>query len=329
MKNLSMVDALGEAVVEEMTRDGRIVYYGEDVAVQSNWGISVKTWKKFGNLDVNQSRVLDTSISETAIVGSAVGAAITGLRPIIEIMFVDFAGVAMDEIVNQAAKARYMFGGKAKVPVTMLMTCGGGQGAAAQHSQCLEAWFLHVPGLKVVAPSTPADAKALLKAAIRDDDPVIFLIHHMLMNVIGPVPDGETIFPLGTAKVKRTGKDVTVVATMAMIPKALSASKILAKEGIEVEVIDPCSLFPLDKKTILDSVRKTGRVVIAEEACRRGGFNAELSALIVDETFSNLKAAPIRIGALETPIPCNPVLESYVLPGENDIIQAIRKAFNH
>ncbi|MCL5046032.1 MAG: alpha-ketoacid dehydrogenase subunit beta, partial [Actinobacteria bacterium] len=234
-------------------------------------------------------------------------------------------GVCMDQLLNQAAKMRYMFGGKARLPIVVRSACGGGLRAAAQHSQCLEAMFSHIPGLKVVMPSTPADAKGLLKASIRDDNPVIFLEHKALYASKGPVPEEDFVTPLGKAEVKRSGRDVTLVATSMMVHKALSTANKLAQEGIEVEVVDPRTLVPLDKDTILNSVKKTGRAVIAHEAVKTGGFGGEVAAIIAEEAFDYLNAPIKRVAAPDTPVPFSPPMEDYFLPGEDGILQAVRE----
>jgi len=256
-----------------------------------------------------------------------VGAAAAGLRPIAEIMFIDFTGVCMDEIFNQAAKMRYMFGGKARLPIVIRTTCGAGLSAAAQHSQCMEAWFTHIPGLKTVMPSDAADAKGLMIAAIRDDNPVIYIEHKQLLFNPGEVPEGEYIVPIGKADIKREGKDVTIVAWSGMVPKALAAAEALAKEGISVEVLDPRTLVPLDKEAILKSVEKTGKLVIVHEAVKTGGFGGEIAALVADEGFDLLNAPIKRVTAPDTPIPFSPVLERAYLPDEGKIVAAVKALF--
>jgi pyruvate/2-oxoglutarate/acetoin dehydrogenase E1 component len=281
--------------------------------------VTLGLWKEFGD-----ERVRDTAISEAAIVGAALGAAVTGMRPVAEILFNDWITLAMDQIVNQVAKMKYMFGGTIRVPLVIRAPIGGGAGQAAQHSQSLEAWFVHVPGLKVVLPSTPYDAKGLLKTAIRDDNPVMFFEHKMGYLLEGEVPEEEYTLPFGVADVKREGKDVTVVATSLMVHKALEAAQDLAKDGLEVEVIDPRTLFPLDMETILSSVRKTGRLVVAHEAWRRGGVGAEIVAEVVERAFDCLDAPPKRVGALEVPVPYNRKLEALVLPDKAKVVEAIK-----
>jgi len=253
-----------------------------------------------------------------------VGAAACGLRPVIELMFVDFIGVALDQLYNQAAKMKYMFGGKAKLPLVMRASCGAGIGAAAQHSQCLEAWFMHVPGLKVVMPSTPYDAKGLLISSIRDDNPVVFLEHKLLYGMEGEVPEEAYTIPLGQADIKREGQDVTVVATAQMVNLSLSAAEKLSGDGISVEVVDPRTLSPLDEETILESVRKTHRLVIVHEEVKFAGSGAEIAAMVAEKAFDYLDAPIIRVAAPFTPVPFSPTLEAEFIPSEEKIIEAVR-----
>lgn len=321
MQEITYSQAINTALREEMRRDNTVFILGEDVGVFGGcFGVTTGLYQEFG-----PERVLDTPISETAIVGTAVGAAAAGLRPVPEIMFMDFMAVCLDEFFNQAAKMRYMFGGKARVPMTLRTVCGAGLGAAAQHSQSLEAWFTHMPGVKVVMPSTPADAKGLLVSSIRDDNPVIFIEHKMLYGVSGPVPDGEYAIPLGQAEVKREGRDVTVVATSMMVHKALAAAEILGGEGIDIEVVDPRTLLPLDKETILKSVEKTGRLVIVHEAVKTGGFGGEIAAIVAEEGFDLLDAPIKRVAAPFAPVPFSPPLEAAFIPGEDNIIAAVKE----
>lgn len=271
-------------------------------------------------------RVRNTPISEAAIAGGAVGAALTGMRPILELQFSDFITIAMDQLVNQAAKTRYMFGGKGKVPLVVRTPAGSGTGAAAQHSQSLEAWMAHIPGLKVVQPSTAYDAKGLLKAAMDDDNPVIFYEHKLLYKTIGEVPEEQYSIPLGKADVKRNGKDVTIVATAIMVHKALEAAKELEAEGIDVEIIDPRTLVPLDEETIIESVKKTGKCIVVHEAVKRGGYGGEIASMIAEsEAFDYLDAPIKRLGGLAVPIPYNPTLEKAVIPQVPDIIEAAKE----
>jgi pyruvate dehydrogenase E1 component beta subunit len=299
---------------------------GEDVAVWGGGGIFGVTRglvEEFG-----PERVRDTPISEEAIAAVAVGAAATGSRPVAEIMYVDFIGLAMEPIVNQAAKLRYMFGGKARVPLVIRAQEGAGRGNAAQHSQSLEAWFCHIPGLKVLTPSTPSDAKGLLKTAIRDDNPVIFLEHKALYFTRGGVPEGDITVPLGVADIKRVGRDVTVVGVHTMVGKALQASQTLAAEGIELEVIDPRSLVPLDEATIVESVKKTGRLIVSHEAYTRCGYGAEIITRVIEAAFDYLDAPPMRVCARDVPVPYSAVLETEALPQTDDLVAAARALMN-
>lgn len=321
MREITYAQAINEALREEMRRDSRVFILGEDIGIHG--GIFSHTkglLEEFG-----PERVRDTPISEAAIVGCALGAAITGMRPVAELMYIDFSTLAMDQIVNQVAKLRYMFGGQPKVPLVIRMQGGGGRGNAAQHSQSLEAWFMHIPGLKVIMPSTPYDVKGLLKSAIRDDNPVICIEHKLLYAKKGPVPEEDYTIPLGKADVKRKGTDVTIIANSYMVLKALDAAAVLEKEGISVEVIDIRSLVPLDVETIVGSVKKTGRVVIVHEACRRGGIAGEIGMIIVENAFDYLDAPIKRVAALDLPVPYSKVLEDAVLPDVNDIINAVKE----
>jgi acetoin:2,6-dichlorophenolindophenol oxidoreductase subunit beta len=326
VREITYAEALNEALREEMRRDPAVFVMGEDVAVWGGGGIFGVTRglvEEFGT-----ERVRDTPISEEAIAAVAIGAAATGSRPVAEIMYVDFIGLAMEPIVNQAAKLRYMFGGKAKVPIVIRAQEGAGRGNAAQHSQSLEAWFCHIPGLKVVTPSTPADAKGLLKSAIRDDNPVIFLEHKVLYFSKGPVPAGDQTVPLGVADIKRVGRDVTVVGVHTMVGKALAAAEQLAQEGIELEVIDPRTLVPLDEETIIESVKKTGRLIVSHEAYTRSGYGAEIVSRVVEAAFDYLDAPPLRVCARDVPVPYSAVLETAALPQVDDLVAAARALAN-
>jgi len=320
-RSLSFPAALNEALRQEMARDSRVLILGEDIA--ENGGIFQVTnglVAEFG-----AERVRDTPISEAGFCGTGVGAAIAGLRPVVEVQIFDFVTQMMDMIVNQAAKFRFMNGGGARVPIVIRGPQGGGIRLAAQHSQSLEAWFAHIPGLVVVAPSTPYDAKGLLIAAIRDDNPVIFLEHKMLyLSGNGPVPEEPYAIPLGRADIKRPGTDVTIVATQMMVSRSLSAANVLAAEGISVEVIDPRTLRPLDEETILASVRKTNRLVVVHEACLTGGFGAEVSALVMEKAFDYLDAPVTRVAGRDVPMPFNDKLETAVIPSQDRIIEAVR-----
>lgn len=320
MPSMNFAQALNDAHRVEMARDSNIYVAGEDVGVYGGiFGVTQGLLDEFG-----EDRVRDTPITESAIIGTAVGAAAAGLRPVVELMFVDFIGVALDQLYNQAAKMKYMFGGKAKIPMVMRATCGAGIGAAAQHSQCLEAWFMHVPGLKVVMPSTPYDAKGLLISSIRDDNPVVFLEHKMLYGMEGEVPEGEYTLPLGEADIKREGSDVTVVATAQMVHLALSAAEKLSSDGVSVEVIDPRTLSPLDEETILESVRKTHRLVIVHEEVKFAGSGAEIAAIVAEKAFDYLDAPILRVAAPFAPVPFSPSLEKVFIPSEEQIIEAVK-----
>src|SRR5438067_8126588 len=325
-RQITYAEALNEALREEMRRDPTVFVMGEDVAVWGGggvFGVTKGLVEEFGT-----ERVRDTPISEEAIAAVAVGAAATGSRPVAEIMYVDFIGLAMEPIVNQAAKLRYMFGGKARVPIVIRAQEGAGRGNAAQHSQSLEAWFCHIPGLKVVTPSTPADAKGLLKTAIRDDNPVIFLEHKALYFAKGPVPEGDHTVPLGVADVQREGRDVTVVGIHTMVGKALKAAEQLAEEGIELEVIDPRSLVPFDEQAIVESVKKTGRLIVSHEAYTRGGYGAEIISRVVEAAFDYLDAPPLRVCARDVPVPYSAALETAALPQVEDLVAAARALVN-
>ena len=321
MKQMTYAEAIRDGLRLEMKRDPSVYIIGEDVGIFGGcFGVTAGLYDEFG-----PERIIDTPITETSIIGQAVGAAAAGLRPVAEIMFIDFTGVCMDEIFNQAAKMRYMFGGKARVPIVIRTTCGGGLSAAAQHSQCMEAWFTHIPGLKTVMPSVPSDAKGLIMTAIRDDNPVMYIEHKQLLFSSGEVPEGEYLVSIGKADVKREGSDVTIVAWSGMVPKALAAADILANEGIKAEVVDPRTLVPLDKEIILKSVAKTGRLVIVHEAVKTGGFGGEIAALVADEGFDLLNAPIKRVAAPDTPVPFSPVLEAAYLPNEKKIVAAVKE----
>ena len=320
MATMNFRQAVNEALRLEMVRDPNVYVAGEDVGVFGGcFGVTQGLLEAFG-----EKRVRDTPITESAIIGTGVGAAIAGLRPVVELMFVDFIGVALDQLYNQAAKMRYMFGGKATIPMVVRAPCGGGMSAAAQHSQCLEAWFMHVPGLKVVIPSTPYDAKGLLISSIRDDNPVVFLEHKLLYEIEGEVAEGEYAIPLGQADIKREGKDATVVATARMVHLALSAADKLSAEGISVEVIDPRTLSPLDEETILESVRKTHHLAIVHEEVKFAGSGAEIAAMVAEKAIEYLDGPILRLGAPFAPIPFSPVLEQEYIPSEEKIIQTVK-----
>lgn len=319
-------EALNEAFFEEMARDENVIVMGCDNGVKGNpFGVTLGLAKEFG-LD----RVIDTPISEASFTGMGVGAAVTGMRPVVEIMFCDWVTLAMDQIVNMAAKMRYMFGGKVEMPLVVRVPIGAGGGQAAQHSQSLESWFNHVPGLKVVAPYTPADCKGLLKAAIRDNNPVIFLENKRTYAVKGEIPDEEDyLVEIGKAAVAREGSDVTLVTYSSMVKTCLDAAEKLAQEGISCEVIDLRTLVPLDYDTVLASIAKTNRVVVVHEASKRGGIGSDIVAEINERAFDMLDAPPIRVGALNIPIPYSAVLEAAVLPDEDNVIEAVRKTISN
>ena len=321
IRELTYAEALNEAIAQEMARDPDVLVMGEDIAETGGiFQVTKGLVDRFGC-----DRVRDTPISESTFCGTGVGAAIAGLRPIVEVQIFDFVTLMMDMIVNQAAKFRFMNGGVAKVPVVIRGPQGGGIRLAAQHSQSLEAWFAHIPGLVVIAPSTPYDAKGLLTAAIRDDNPVIFLEHKMLyLGQTAPVPEESYAIPIGKADIKREGEDVTIVATQVMVQRALSAATVLEREGISVEVIDPRTIRPLDEETILASVRKTNRLLIVHEACQTGGFGAEISATVMEKAFDWLDAPVMRIASRDVPMPFNDKLESAVIPSQDRIIQGVR-----
>lgn len=321
MAILTYREACRQAIWEEMTRDPNVIIFGEDVAlIGGTFAVTMGMLQEFG-----EDRVLDTPISEAAIIGAAAGAAMTGLRPIGELMFIDFVTVGMDQLVNQAAKWHYMTGGQVKLPMVIRAACGTGRRMAAQHSQNLEAWFTHVPGLKVIMPSCPSDMKGLLKAAIRDNNPVLFLEHKIMYNDEGEVPEGEYILPIGKADVKREGTDCTVVALSRMVGYTLKAAEILAAEGIRVEVVDPRTLKPLDIDTIVDSVKKTSRLAIVHEAAEFGGFGAEIATEVSVKAFTDLDAPILRICGQEAPIPFSPILEDASIPSVEKIVDGVRK----
>lgn len=320
-REITYLEAVREAMVQEMRADQEVFLIGEDVGTYGGaFGVSKGMIEEFGS-----ERVRDTPISEAAIAGAATGAALMGMRPIMEIMFMDFLTISMNQLVNAAAKMRFMFGGKCSIPMVIRAPSGSGTGAAAQHSQSLEAWFVNVPGIKVMAPSTPADAKGMLISAIRDNNPVLFMEHKLLYRTKGHVPEESYSIPLQSAEVKREGRDLTIVAYSIMVPRALEAAEKLAAEGIDVEVVDPRCLKPLDKDTIIRSVAKTGRVLIAHEAPITGGFGGELAAVIAEsEAFDYLDAPVRRIAGKNIPIPYNRNLERAAVPQVEDIVAAAR-----
>ena len=320
MPTSTLTAAMCQAFDEELGRDDRVCLFGEDVGEFGGvFGTSGSLQQKYG-----KRRVFDTPLSEAAIIGTAVGAAMSGLRPVVEIMYVDFITVGMDPLVNQAAKLRYMSGGQLKLPLVLFTQCGAGTSEAAQHSQSLEAWFAHVPGLKVVMPATVRDAKGLLKASIRDDNPVVFIWHKLLYDLEEEVPDGEWLVPLGRAEVRRDGTDLTVVATSLMVHRAMAAADKLAGE-ISIELIDPRSIVPLDIDTILASVAKTGRLLVVHEAPVRGGIGGEIVRQVAETAFDRLRCPPVVLGGANLPMPFAQVLENACIPQEEDIVAAARR----
>ncbi|MEM3061633.1 MAG: alpha-ketoacid dehydrogenase subunit beta [Candidatus Bathyarchaeia archaeon] len=320
MREITFLEALRETLFEEMEKDKTVFLMGEDLQHWgSPWGVVKGFLEKFG-----PERVRDTPISESAFVGAAFTAAATGLRPVVEVMFSDFLGVCMDQVINQGAKFRYMFGGQAKVPVVIRTTIGASGSSAAQHSQSLYSLFMHMPGLKCVIPSTPYDAKGLLKTAIRDEDPVIFFEHKLLYQIKGNVPEEEYLIPFGKADIKLEGKDVTIVATALMVHKALSAAEKLKNDGVSIEIIDPRTIVPLDKEAIIRSVKKTGRLIVVDEDYERCGFASEVMAIVASEAFDYLDAPLKRVSTPNVPIPYSPVLEKEIIPSEQRIIEAIK-----
>jgi pyruvate/2-oxoglutarate/acetoin dehydrogenase E1 component len=321
MRELTYWQALQEALFEEMTRDPCVFLMGEDIGVYGGaFGVTRGLLAEFG-----PERVRCTPISEATIVGAATGAALTGMRPVVEIMFMDFLTLAMDQLVNHAAKFRYMYGPQVRVPLVLRTPAGGGRSYGATHSQSLEAWFLHAPGLKVVAPATPADAKGLLRSAIRDDNPVLCVEHKLLYATTGPVPEGDLMTPIGRAVVRRPGTAATMVAYSYHVGLAEQAAEELARRGIDVEVIDLRTLVPLDTETILASVRKTGRLVCIEEGPRTGGVGAEIAARVAEHAYEYLDAPICRVAGADVPIPFSSPLERAALPDQDDIIQAVEQ----
>jgi len=319
-RELTFAQAVREALAEEMRRDSTVYILGEDVAEAGTpFKVLSGLLEEFG-----PERVVDTPISEAGFTGVAVGAAMTGLRPVVDIMFGDFVTLTMDQMVNQAAKVHYMSGGKWKVPMVMRTTLGATRRSAAQHSQSLHAWFSHVPGLKVVLPSTPYDAKGLLKTAIRDDNPVIFFEDKMMYKLKGPVPAEEYTIPFGVADIKRAGTDITLVATSSMVQVALGAADLLAETGVSAEVVDPRTMWPLDERTLIDSAKKTSRVIVLDEGYGRYGVTAELAAVIAEGAFYDLDAPVKRMGAMHVPIPFSPPLEDMTVPTDKSVCEAAR-----
>ena len=321
MSEITYREAIRDAQREELERDPSVFLIGEDL--RDPWGGAYKTTQNISNV-LGNDRVINTPIAEESIIGAALGAALTGMRPVAELQYLDFVMRAMDSVVNQVAKVRYMSGGQAKVPLVIRAQGGGGKSSAAQHGNSLEAWLCHVPGLFIAMPSTPYDAKGLLKTAIRMDDPVFFIEHKLLYMTKGEVPDGEYTIPFGIAEIKRSGEDVTIVATSRMVLYALEAAAELEKQGVSAEVIDPRTLVPLDEAVILESVHKTNRLVVVNEGVERCGWAAEVTAMVQKCAFSDLDAPIERVCSLNVPLPFQPDLERYVLPSVANIVRAAR-----
>ena len=320
MPEQTYLEAIRAGLHEEMNRDAAVYLFGEDVALGGPFGVTNGLAEAFG-----KNRVVNTPISEGTVMGLAIGAALSGLRPVVEIMFIDFITLAMDQLVNHAAKLHYMSGGQLRIPLTVRVQCGISGAMGAHHSQSLESWFLHVPGLKVVMPSNPADAKGLLKSAIRDDNPAVFIEHRGLYWSRGQVPGGEMTLPIGKASIVREGSGVTIVVLAKMLESSLEAADELASEGISVEIIDPRSLVPLDVETIVNSVKKTSRLVIVHEAVEQGGVGAEIVARVQQTAFFYLDSPILRVAAPFAPVPAGPWLEKHFVPGKDQIIDAVRK----
>jgi len=324
-REITYGEAIKEALAEELRRDPTVFILGEDIAEAGT------TFKVLNGLveEFGAERVLDTPISEPGFTGLAVGAGMTGMRPVVDIMFGDFSGLIMDQVANQAAKIHYMSGGKLKVPLVLRTTMGAGRRSAAQHSQSLQAWYSHIPGLKVVVPATPYDAKGLMKSAIRDDNPVVILEDKMMYKTVkGPVPAEEYTVPIGVADVKREGTDITLVATSSMVYVALDAAKLLEEAGISAEVIDPRTLVPLDRQTIVESAKKTSRAIVIDEGYEQYGVTAELASIIADEAFYYLDAPVKRMGAMNVPIPFSPVLEDLTIPNARRVFEMAKALCN-
>ena len=323
MAEQTYLDAIRFGLHEEMSRDSSVYVFGEDVALGGPFGVTKGLLEEFG-----ANRMVNTPISEGAVMGLAIGAATSGLRPVVEIMFIDFITLAMDQLVNHAAKLHYMSGGQLKIPLTVRVQCGISGAMGAHHSQSLESWLAHVPGLKVVMPSNPADAKGLLKAAIRDDNPVVFIEHRGLYWSRGQVPEGDHLVPIGKAAVVREGDQLTIVATAKMLATALEAAEELSSSGISAEVIDPRTLSPLDVGTIASSVRKTSRLMIVHEAVEQGGIGAEIAARVQQEAFYYLDSPITRVAAAFAPVPASPALEKSFVPTKTEIIRAVQRSLN-
>lgn len=321
MRKITYKEALREAMIEEMDRDDKVFIMGEDIGVYGgSFKVTLGLLEKYG-----PNRIIDTPISENAIVGSAIGAALHGMRPIAEISFIDFITLAMDQIVNEAAKITAFSPDLYEIPLVVRTQCGTGRGIGGQHEQCLEAWFVHTPGLKVVMPSTPYDAKGLLKTSIRDNEPIIFIENKKLYSIEGEVPEEEYLIPLGKGDIKREGKDLTIISTSYMVHESMKAAEILEEDGISIEIIDPRTLVPLDYDIILNSVKKTGKVLIIHEAVQRGGIGGEISAIISENAFNYLTSPIYRLAAPNIVIPANYHLDEYCVPRVKDIIGKVRE----
>lgn len=324
-RELTYGEAIKEALAEELRRDPTVFMLGEDIAeAGTTFKVLTGLVEEFG-----PERVLDTPISEPGFTGLAVGAAMTGMRPIVDLMFGDFSGLIMDQVANQAAKIHYMSGGKLKVPMVLRTTMGAGRRSAAQHSQSLQAWYSHIPGLKVVVPATPYDAKGLMKSAIRDDNPVVILEDKMMYKTVkGMVPSGEYTVPIGVADIKKEGSDITLIATSSMVYVALDAARMLGEVGISAEVVDPRTLVPLDKQTLVESVKKTSRAIVIDEGYEQYGVTAELASIIADEAFYYLDAPVKRMGAMNVPIPFSPALEDLTIPNAKGVFDMAKTLCN-
>jgi pyruvate dehydrogenase E1 component beta subunit len=321
MREITYGQAINEALRENMRQNTRIILMGEDIGRYGGiFQVTAGLLDEFG-----PERVIDTPISESGFVGACVGAAMTGLHPVAEVMFIDFTTCAMDMIVNQMAKMHYMSGGRGKVPFVLRTNIGAGRGAAAQHSQSFHSFFMHIPGLKVVTPSTPYDAKGLMNTALADENPVMFIEHKKLFITKGHVPEEFYSVPFGDADIKREGSDITIVATHALVQKSLNVAEEMGREGVEIEVLDPRTINPLDREAILNSVKKTGKLITADEGCVNGGFGSEVAAIVADEVFEYLEAPIIRVGSPNTPVPFSPPLEEFYIPDEGSIKEAVNR----
>lgn len=325
MRELTYAQAINEALRQCMKEDERVILLGEDIGVYGGvFQVTAGLLNEFG-----PERVIDTPIAEAGFTGASVGAALTGMRPVVEIMFIDFTTVAMDMIINQMAKMHYMFGGRGKVPMVLRINIGAGRGTAAQHSQSFHALFMHIPGLYLAVPSTPYDAKGLMIEAIRNDNPVVFVEHKKLYVEKGDVPEEGYTIPFGQADIKREGSDLTIVATHALVTRSLNAADEVAKEGIDVEIVDPRTLVPLDRSTILESVKKTGRLLVADEGHKTCGVAAEISAMVAEEAIYYLKAPVARVCSPDTPVPFSPPLEQAYIPDVKDLVPAIKRLMQY